>query len=376
MPGYGYPGHATPMPPTGQLYGLWKPEASYGSTRRWEEGAEHTKDGLAHLPLNPERSSLQIARERLDLRAIFISTIVPCIVFAAVAAVMCSHLRYGDHWPFAFIIALACLLPAIGAESLARWARKAGDEPQNKWMLFVSAMCAFAWLSGLVVGMVNFTTNMQPYYDILNLNYYPSVDPSTSGESTIDAGRLLFVDGSKLDFSKAMGVRVSKTYCVVPVINTNAKSSDSEYDYWAVGVDCCSSTQPQVDFNCPMVHDYHASAAMRSMDDDSRPFFRMAVQEAEATYKIQAKHPIFLKWMMDPAHQLASWRARASRMFFKFTFSFIVFTAFIAMSMGLFMSSLYMESRACKGTGFHKYTRENPDHDPLTEEGMQVVEND
>merc|ERR1719359_1606654 len=142
---------------------------------------------------------------------------------------MCSHLRYGDHWPFALIIALACLLPAIGAETLARRARKAGDEPQSTWMLCICAMCVFAWLSGLVVGMVNFKTNMQPYYDILSLNYYPSVDPSTSGESTIDAGRLLFVDGSKLDFSKAMGVRVAKTYCVVPVINTHANSSDSEY---------------------------------------------------------------------------------------------------------------------------------------------------
>jgi len=36
---------------------------------------------------------------------------------------------------------------------------------------------------------MNFVYNMQPYYDIENLNTYPSVNPSTeSGQQMMDAG--------------------------------------------------------------------------------------------------------------------------------------------------------------------------------------------
>jgi len=36
---------------------------------------------------------------------------------------------------------------------------------------------------------MNFWYNMQPYYDIENLNTYPSVNPSTeSGQQLMDAG--------------------------------------------------------------------------------------------------------------------------------------------------------------------------------------------
>merc|ERR1719213_579096 len=110
-----------------------------------------------------------------------------------------------------------------------------------------------------------------------------------------------------------------------------------------------------------MAKDFHAKAGLRSMDDGARPFFRMAVQEAEATYKIRARHPIFLDWMQDPATELASWQQNGVRMICKYVFSFLLFSVFAAMSVGLFMSTEHMEHRACTGTGFHKYSQDNPD---------------
>jgi hypothetical protein len=332
------------------------------------DGPEPTKDGIAHLSLHPEGS----IRARLDFTQVIWCSIVPSVVFAVVAAVLTSHLNY-SMTPVAWIIVLFCLLPAVAAAYLARKARQAEEPAQQAWMMFFCGVCAMAWLLACIVGVINFSSNLKPFYDMLALNYYPSVDPAASGEATIDAGRLLFVEGSKLDLSKAMGVRVGSTYCVAPVVNPHTNSSAVEYDYWAVGINCCNSVQPEASFKCPMVNDPHANAAMRSTDDGARPFFRMAIQEAEATYKIRAKHPIYLNWMHDPAAELASWRETAMRTYIKFTLSFLVFMIFISMSAGLYMSTQHMESRDCEGTGFDRYCKENPDHDPLCEEDLQVV---
>merc|ERR1719215_720554 len=95
----------------------------------------------------------------------------------------------------------------------------------------------------------------------------------------------------------------------------------------------------------------------------------MAVQEAEATYKLKASHPIFIEWMQDPAAKMALWRERGMRFFVKCLFSLIVVMFFLAFSASLYFSRAFSESHPCRGTGFMKYLEANPDHDFYAEEG-------
>merc|ERR1719161_1268457 len=93
-------------------------------------------------------------------------------------------------------------------------------------------------------------------------------------------------------------------YCVAPVVNGDSQLTT--YDYWAVGVNCCSGSSS--DFRCGEFNNVHARSGLRLMKDEQRPFFRLAVQQAEAAYKIKAEHPLFFHWMQDPVAAVNAYR--------------------------------------------------------------------
>jgi hypothetical protein len=232
-------------------------------------------------------------------------------------------------------------------------------------MSMIFYMCALAWILGIVLGCDNFTRNTQPFYDMSGLNYAPSVNPSQSGQAYMDVGRMIFTKGSQLDTTRAMGVRISKTFCVAPVVDPSVPDSQREYDFWAVGTDCCGSVQPQTGWLCGEISNPLANGGMRLMTDESRAHYRMAIQEAEATYGLKSKHPIFLTWMQDPTGEMASWRDNGLRMYLEGVFAFSVFSIFVALSAGIYFSRASMASHPCKGTGFHKYCSENSDDEAI-----------
>merc|ERR1719160_616815 len=100
---------------------------------------------------------------------------------------------------------------------------------------------------------MNFHSNLEPYYDVTNLNTYPAVDPSRMrGVQLMDAGRIMFTRGSKLDIERSMGFRNKETYCVAPIVSGADPQHMDRYDFWAVGVGCCSGYSPgsKADFSC------------------------------------------------------------------------------------------------------------------------------
>merc|ERR1719240_401546 len=95
------------------------------------------------------------------------------------------------------------------------------QHPSLCWMFI--AVCL-----AMTFGDMNFWYNMQPFYDIENLNTYPSVNPAREkGQQLMDAGRVYFADGTGLDMKKAMGFKNLDLYCVAPIVHgENQLASD------------------------------------------------------------------------------------------------------------------------------------------------------
>jgi hypothetical protein len=184
--------------------------------------------------------------------------------------------------------------------------------------IFIFATCLLAWVLAVVGGDVNFYKNMQPFYDILNLATYPAVDPSqTPGQQVMDAGRIVFTPSATLDLNKAMGFKNLDTYCVAPITVGNSSAGLTPlaaYDFWAVGINCCSGDQG--DFHCGEFNNRHAHAGLRLLREDQRAFFRLAVQQAEASLGIKAEHPIFLHWLEDPSTEVIAYHQRGLQTFY------------------------------------------------------------
>lgn len=239
-----------------------------------------------------------------------IAYLVPCLIFAVVYCLASSMVHYTEKSlvqaidVLMLIVALALFVPAFSA------VRSRGETGDPGWYIFAFTTSILAWVLGNSFGNWNYRENIVPYMDIQQLNAYPSVNPATSrGEGLMDAGRLTFVPGAAPDLSKSMGFRDLDIYCVAPV-TMSANQTLSTYDFWAVGINCCSGHGP--DFACGEIANSNAHSGLRLMREDQRGYFRLAVQQAEASFNIHANHPIFLYWMQDPLVELNSYQADAS----------------------------------------------------------------
>merc|ERR1719440_1121999 len=115
-------------------------------------------------------------------------------------------------------------------------------------MAFLTATSLIAWILGYLAGGSNYTSYMRPYYDINNLNVYPNVDPSKyGGTQLMDAGMIQFTKGSGVRVEKSIGFKNDNVYCVAPIV-AHANQTQTTFDFWAVGMNCCSGHMP--DFHC------------------------------------------------------------------------------------------------------------------------------
>jgi hypothetical protein len=276
---------------------------------------------------------------RVNMSAICFCLWVPWALFCIIYAVMSFSIHYKSK-PMTYLIVL------LGFVFVAMLGKKAvddkmeGDNPDThrdpNWSVFLAAACFIAWAAGIALGDLNYFYNLEPYYDVSQLNSYPKVDPSTTpGQQVMDAGRVEFVPGSTLEFNKSMMFRNLDMYCVVPIVKSDASRDNYySYDFWAVGLNCCSSRVGKNfyrEFRCGEYSNPKASSGLRVMRDDQRAFYRLAVQQAEAAYNIKANHPMFFFWMQDPEAEFHAYLDEGFKYYLFGLFAFFAFMLFLVL---------------------------------------------
>lgn len=250
-----------------------------------------------------------VGRKRLNKCAIFVCIMLPWAIFAGTQWLWASEVHYFHGYQACFIV--SCLL-FVGILFLAKaWLSKRKQaalegEEDPTWYLFLAVACVLAWVLGLTCGMLNYSQNMAPYFHLHDLNVVQGVDPATSGgQEFLDASTIVFNNGSHVDQSLSLAFKDSTLYCVAPI--TVGSLPFATYDFWAVGTNCCNPFGGQ--FWCGgQVSNPDAHSGLRLMNENERPFYRLAVEQAEAEYKIVGRHPLFFHWVLEPTGKMEGYR--------------------------------------------------------------------
>lgn len=284
-------------------------------------GAARLYGALADNELEARAAAAKLTNQKRRLNCVTVLTalLLPWGLFVAVFGVVSFYCHYAA--PVTTMLATFCVWMASVCFTTSAWqACKAGAE-DRAYHLYVGISLTVAVSLGWVMGDISFWQYMQPTYHIDHLATYTNVDPSSqmlwSGEHVPargrryqDAGKVYFSHDTVLDRSKATSFKDGNLYCVAPIVNPNCKSNCG-YDFWAVGINCCSDVA--ADFRCGDFNSTRAKSGLRQVVETWRPFFRLAVLQAEGFHGVTSRHPLFFHWVEDPVAELHSWRLSGYR---------------------------------------------------------------
>jgi hypothetical protein len=279
-------------------------------------------------------------RRRMNFVPIILCIAFPWLLFSLVLSVLTFSWHY-DRPGLTWLIVIASLIAAICVTIKATSNRfrvfGSSTERSPSWWIFLSGSLLFSWVVAVVVGSEIYGATTAPYFDLLNLNNYTNVYPNQmQGAQLLDAGIVQFAQGTQLNISQSMGFKNYKMYCVAPIVYGSAAMKT--YDFWAVGTDCCSGAQP--DFHCSNFNNPSANGGFRLMSSEDRPYYRLAVQQAEATYNITASHPLFLTWTTNPSEKVKATYNDAQKQFVSWMMSYLVFQLFVVLVATVVFSKL------------------------------------
>jgi len=236
--------------------------------------------------------------------------------------VAAAALSFTVHWVspgLAWLIVVFCCTSTLSCWYLAivafrkRWNGDTTREPF--WYIFLAVTMTISIAFAVYLGQVNWSVNVLPSKNLGDLSKHYAVDPaSTPGRQVMDVGRAYFVDSARIDTTKSMGFKNTLQYCVAPIVSGSDQLKT--YDYWAVGLNCCSGSGTSFNFHCGEYNNKYAHAGLRLLREDQREFYRLAVQQAEATYNIKSEYPLFFYWMQDPDFELQSYQSDATKYYF------------------------------------------------------------
>eukprot|EP00932_Pfiesteria_piscicida_P005223 SRR837773.15129.p1 GENE.SRR837773.15129~~SRR837773.15129.p1 ORF type:complete len:356 (-),score=105.51 SRR837773.15129:63-986(-) len=278
-------------------------------------------------------------RRRMALRPMLLSILAPWLLFCVVYAALAFTIHYEAPLLCWLVVAVAFLaVVASGLVACSAGGRRfANPEHEPTWLVFLFLTMLLAFVVAFILGNSNFNGTMQMYFNMRSLNNYTQVSPARMrGQQLMDAGVLQFVPGTRLDITRSSGFKNNKMYCVAPI--TVGDVQLATYDFWAVGTDCCLGLAGG--FHCPNFNNPHANGGLRLMNDEDRAFYRLAVQQAEATYNIKAVHPLFFEWSVDPMATVDGWKLSGRNECVVWLSTYLIFQTFLVAVAALAFSKL------------------------------------
>eukprot|EP00440_Ansanella_granifera_P049823 gb/GFBE01053997.1/.p1 GENE.gb/GFBE01053997.1/~~gb/GFBE01053997.1/.p1 ORF type:complete len:331 (+),score=65.87 gb/GFBE01053997.1/:1-993(+) len=251
-----------------------------------------------HFP-TPQKRSVGGVLDTRQLCKALLNLCAPPMVFLCAAGLMSFKYHFileNVTW----VLALMTLAPYYIAYRCEQHALK--YRLDRSWPRLSKFLFLIASVSGVVFGAFNYWYYSWPSYSLEGLRTYTDIDASeVSGARLLDAGRVIFAQGSHIVTDLAMSYTSWDTYCVAPITtDRGTKTPDvglSRYDMWAVGVGCCSPGQ--TNFHCGDFGNPDAREGLRLVDNSQLPYFQLAVQQAEAAYNLEVGHPMFFTWVED-----------------------------------------------------------------------------
>lgn len=277
-------------------------------------------------------------RKRLNGTAIILSVLVPWLLFTVVFALMSFGFHY--HQPLLCYSTVALILVlTTGCFSCLSQAhyRQLGyasefdeeEEYEPMWYRFLSIASFFAIVIAIILGGINFGS-MREAFELQSLNTYTNVNPAAYlGQQLVDAGRVAFTESSYVDVTKSMAFKETDTYCVAPVVSPST-TSKTNLDFWVIGKNCCSTSG--ADFHCKGYMDQRYKGGLRLMNDAERPYYRLAVQQAEAKYKVSTHKPLFFVWSTDPIDYTKEVLRNGTKMYYLGIIAAIIFQFFFVVA--------------------------------------------
>lgn len=242
----------------------------------------------------------------------------------------------------AFLLAPACffaLCLGLSALTYVLYTR-------NRSIRFWAALTICMWFAlgiGVFVGDKKYYQYIDKFNTWQDMAVYVNMDVRTDhGQTFMDSGRMYFKEGTFVARERAVAFHSGATYCVAPIVRSPIESEDGSgdlptvtgfsvppsgaYDFWAVGTDCCGENGDT--FTCGDVESQLTRSGLRVLDENTRQYYLLAVQEWSASMGLPVKHPLFFHWVKDPIQTVQEQYTKAQRAYWVDISTFFIASIF------------------------------------------------
>mmetsp|Transcript_124084 Transcript_124084/g.356312 ORF Transcript_124084/g.356312 Transcript_124084/m.356312 type:complete len:338 (+) Transcript_124084:139-1152(+) len=290
-------------------------------------------------------------RVRMNIVPMFLNVFVPWGVFVLCCGITSFWVMYA-HPGVAWAAITTVLVLWLSLAGTALWARR--YEPDPTWFSYSALMVLIMAIAGTLAGRSNFKSFSEHFYQIQDLKIVDRIDASyTRSSNLMDVGIFNFAPGNTLDETRSWHFKFRTLYCVAPILTNSTPPLSQTYDFWAVGKDCCSLAAS--DFRCGAWGSSGPAGGLRLTESDAggdMAYYRLAVQQAESLYNIDAPNPIFVTWSSNPRAEVASWNQQVFKNFVT-TVLFALVCSFFSMAMATCAYAFLGRARSAYAMDFY-----------------------